>query len=304
MCVTWGSESTSTSGGSSGLRRRRSSSGSRRSRPRGRRSGTYSPEQGSQCALGGGGAQAAQGEAGQAEGDQVHRGHSVHWEEEKLKRLKEKQAKRKEIRYIQSRTGGHSEHWKEEKLKRYSEKQAKRKKIRYIQSRTGSQCTLGGGGAQAPGREEGDQVHTVQNRGHSVHWEEEELKRLKEKQAKRKEIRYVQYRKGVTVYTGRRMSSSGSRRSRSRGRRSGTYSPEKGVIVYTGRRVSSKVQGEAGQAEGDQVHTVQKRGHSVHCEEEELKRLKEKQVKRKEIRYIQSRRGVVVYTGRKRSSSG
>ncbi len=57
--------------------RKRSSSDSRRSRPSGRRSGTYSLEQGSQCTLGG----------------------------EELKRLKEKQAKRKEIRYIQSRTG-------------------------------------------------------------------------------------------------------------------------------------------------------------------------------------------------------
>jgi hypothetical protein len=51
--------------------------------------------------------------------------------------------------------------------------------------------------------------------------EEEELKRLKEKQAKRKEIRYIEYRTGVTVYT-RKRSSSGSRRSRPSGRRSGT----------------------------------------------------------------------------------
>jgi hypothetical protein len=83
----------------------------------------------------------------------------------------------------------------------------------------------GGGGAQTAqgeaGQEEGDQVHTVQNRGNSVHWEEE-LKRLKVKQSKRKEIRYIQYRTGVIVYSGGRRSSSGSKRRRPRGRKSGT----------------------------------------------------------------------------------
>ncbi len=71
------------------------------------------------------------------------------------------------------------------------------------------------------------------------------LKRVKEKQAKRKEIRYIQSRTGVTVYTGRRRSSSGSRRSRSSGRTSGIYCPEQGSQLVT--------QGEA----GDQVNTVQ-----------------------------------------------
>jgi hypothetical protein len=76
--------------------------------------------------------------------------------------------------------------------------------------------------------------------------EEEELKRLKEKQAKRKEIRYIQYRTGVIVYTGRRRSSSGSRRSRLRGRRSGRYSSEQGSQCTLGGEGAQAAQGEAG----------------------------------------------------------
>jgi hypothetical protein len=60
-------------------RRRRSSSGSRRSRLRRKRLGTYSTEQGSQCTQGGGG-------------------------------LKEKHAKRKEISYINIVKRGHRTH--------------------------------------------------------------------------------------------------------------------------------------------------------------------------------------------------
>jgi hypothetical protein len=106
------------------------------------------------------------------------------------------------------------------------------------------------------------------------------------------------------VNTGRKRSSSGSRRGRPSGRRSGIYSTEQGSQCTLGGGDAQAGQGEAGQAEGDQIHTVQNRGHSVHWEEEELKRLKEKQVKRKDIRYILSRTGVSTSDSRRSRRSG
>jgi hypothetical protein len=189
-------------------------------------------------------------------------------EEEELKRLKEKQAKRKEIRYIQFRTGVTVYTWRRRSSSGSRRSRPSGRRSDTYSTDQGSQCTQGAGGAQAAQREAGQEkvnhVHAVQNRGHSVHWEEEELKRLKEKQAKRKEIRYIQSRTGATVYTGRRRSSSGSRRSRPSGRRSVTCSSEQGPQCTLGGGGAQAAQGEAGQEEGDQVHTVQNRGHRTH----------------------------------------